>query len=841
MGSLVVAVIGLVFPAILLVLSVHLVRKHWQSSYKYRFYWHVLHLAFSIAYIGQSLLYFLVDQKNPRNSAFSKGQWYCFVLVVQNLYFTMWCQLNHVWLGYLGKNRGSRMGFWIDVSNITFVLSPGGLSCLPWLVQTWSSRPAHHPFCGLNTGVLNGHCGDVVFQLRIWCVIVGWFYLSVLTILTGNRIWPLLSTVCGDTRVFGFSKAKVTYCLCFNLPAVFISLKSFAYLYATLYAYTHSDNGYDEIVSEVAFILLASVLSDFAPSGIAMLSLWDQAVGLPSSTESELPSRVECLLEAPSWEPMLGSGIKRWSDSSTESRDSLVGSLRAPGSVEDLLVCAVESCATHTVQKAIITEKMQPGPENLEIPTLFVGRILEVRGQAYEEWKHIVYYPMMEKQVQQPQHTSMRSALAQLDESGAIGRIQKLVQKMETQHRDHLKLLEANTVISDLASEELQSPEASGASHWFKPSRNRKAQAVCCLPINLQWYSAHMEGSEIPLIECVTVGAPAAHCLGFGSVKEPDAQTNLVEKELKASQLKLALSQRQDVCHAMALGTVCSVATQKLIWCMSAGREDWIQCYERVGMLVHWVSLLSTIAKEEGMIRDMMEACEWVQRAVVLHWSPDLFVSQVELKEDGSVLIKMPLPEGCGNREIQFRLHMALLNQGVNEQQTAAQTMPGQRVQLQDSINRAWLQNVKDYFQLVQAEGTQILDLQEVASALEHTSRLIETPSQAKDVMLFTKSVELSKSLGSALLVSCKSAKDRTSMLVSYLVASEAAKRLGVVDSEGFITEVTDELRSQHGLRLRNCEMNTGKARFAFNSLQRQFLPPELRPPKHVAGSGVQN
>ena len=43
--------------------------------------------------------------------------------------------------------------------------------------------------------------------------------------------------------------------------------------------------------------------------------------------------------------------------------------------------------------------------------------------------------------------------------------------------------------------------------------------------------------------------------------------------------------------------------------------------------------------------------------------------------------------------------------------------------------------------------------------------------------------------------------------------------------------EVLEELRGPRGGRLRNCEANVDKRRYAFNALQVQALPAELRPP----------
>ncbi len=42
----------------------------------------------------------------------------------------------------------------------------------------------------------------------------------------------------------------------------------------------------------------------------------------------------------------------------------------------------------------------------------------------------------------------------------------------------------------------------------------------------------------------------------------------------------------------------------------------------------------------------------------------------------------------------------------------------------------------------------------------------------------------------------------------------------------------------EYGTRLYNAEKNTGNARFAFNTFQRRFFPPEYRCPTSVIGGG---
>jgi inositol polyphosphate-4-phosphatase len=93
--------------------------------------------------------------------------------------------------------------------------------------------------------------------------------------------------------------------------------------------------------------------------------------------------------------------------------------------------------------------------------------------------------------------------------------------------------------------------------------------------------------------------------------------------------------------------------------------------------------------------------------------------------------------------------------------------------------------------------------------------------------------------------VSCKSAKDRTSMLVTHQTAINHQAHLRDVNSERVMTindvrMLSSELR-EHGVRLRNCELNTGKRSYAFNEMQLLTLPEELRPPPGTFGGGAQS
>ena len=47
------------------------------------------------------------------------------------------------------------------------------------------------------------------------------------------------------------------------------------------------------------------------------------------------------------------------------------------------------------------------------------------------------------------------------------------------------------------------------------------------------------------------------------------------------------------------------------------------------------------------------------------------------------------------------------------------------------------------------------------------------------------------------------------------------------------------DLMRRHGVRRANAEKNVGSAKYAFNKVQKYFLPQELRPPSGTGGRGV--
>ena len=129
--------------------------------------------------------------------------------------------------------------------------------------------------------------------------------------------------------------------------------------------------------------------------------------------------------------------------------------------------------------------------------------------------------------------------------------------------------------------------------------------------------------------------------------------------------------------------------------------------------------------------------------------------------------------------------------------------------------------------------STNIKPISVCVEILSHT-----TPNAPQDILLLVNSIELAEQLGAAQLVSCKSAKDRTSMLVTHIAALRAAAHsANVSDSNLTARGIANALRVD-GVRRQNCSLNTGTASYAFNDFQSLFLPPELRPPPETL-SGI--
>jgi len=105
--------------------------------------------------------------------------------------------------------------------------------------------------------------------------------------------------------------------------------------------------------------------------------------------------------------------------------------------------------------------------------------------------------------------------------------------------------------------------------------------------------------------------------------------------------------------------------------------------------------------------------------------------------------------------------------------------------------------------------------------------------STAKSFEILQNSADLVRWLSGIRIASCKSAKDRTAMSLTW----EEAR---ILHNVHFVRDIPlldlANLFREHGTRLINVHKNTGVPRYAFNKAQRSFLPEFYRPPPNTIG-----
>jgi len=198
----------------------------------------------------------------------------------------------------------------------------------------------------------------------------------------------------------------------------------------------------------------------------------------------------------------------------------------------------------------------------------------------------------------------------------------------------------------------------------------------------------------------------------------------------------------------------------------------------------------------------------------------------------------------------------ALFTLGVNEKQTISHAMSPLGVGdegLEHSINEAGGQRMAQYYrQICHDSAHQEEETSETgrlrAQYFDELDNLVKKKGY-KVISLLTCAGLCSQLVGGAHWISCKSSKDRTSMLCT-LEAAAAVRRHstdlktplpgGTLESDAATLTIAGELR-QNGVRLRNCEINIGKAAYAFNALQIETLPEAMRPPPGTYGGSVKS
>eukprot|EP01103_Thecamoeba_quadrilineata_P016874 TRINITY_DN5781_c0_g1_i3.p1 TRINITY_DN5781_c0_g1~~TRINITY_DN5781_c0_g1_i3.p1 ORF type:complete len:543 (+),score=88.94 TRINITY_DN5781_c0_g1_i3:1205-2833(+) len=292
-----------------------------------------------------------------------------------------------------------------------------------------------------------------------------------------------------------------------------------------------------------------------------------------------------------------------------------------------------------------------------------------------------------------------------------------------------------------------------------------------------------------------------------------------------------------------------------------------------LGFLIEFESLLSTHGAELAMLGDMCVAIKYLRNCCFrisrqleenMSWSSSTCSPMkyerrkfVTSKEHSHYVFDVSLPEDLFNRlptALQngslIRTVPILFTQGINEQQSIANAVGS--TALQKTINLESFQQLELFYQRFKnfhaARYQQLftaprgrplsingnkaqLDFAAVDSHMQKLERLIRMDKKEKSVELLMITAEISRCLHASRSTSCKSAKDRTGMAITFEQASVLSQRHNMNYKDVLI--VANMMRTS-GVRRENALKNTGKDKYAFSPIQLHFLPEEYRAPSNL-------
>jgi len=212
-----------------------------------------------------------------------------------------------------------------------------------------------------------------------------------------------------------------------------------------------------------------------------------------------------------------------------------------------------------------------------------------------------------------------------------------------------------------------------------------------------------------------------------------------------------------------------------------------------------------------------------------------------------SKLSSLEVGEGDGNFELihEVSLEAVIFQQGINEMQVASNTGITGNPELQNAINQENFARltvfVNRYRQVALEQATSAAEMETTSRELEGWNELLDSihratarPSFRVNVHLILHTSDLCRQFSGAHCICCKSGKDRTSMGVTLEEARFLCDQMNVIGGRKACKIVR-----RFGVRRTNVEMNTGQQKYAFNTLQRSFLPKCYQPPGGTYGGNV--
>lgn len=181
-------------------------------------------------------------------------------------------------------------------------------------------------------------------------------------------------------------------------------------------------------------------------------------------------------------------------------------------------------------------------------------------------------------------------------------------------------------------------------------------------------------------------------------------------------------------------------------------------------------------------------------------------------------------------------LWSVIFQQGINEYQAMANTGIAGNTEFQHVVNEESLCRLENYFMrytaVAKSQAQTSRDRAELGEEEKIWSDLLVSIQKAvqkkmkTNVHLILHTTDLCRQLSGCHGICCKSGKDRTSMAVTLDEARNLCDHMHVVGGRKACKVIR-----RFGLRRSNVNANTGQTKFAFNPLQRSFLPKCFQPP----------
>ncbi|ELU01715.1 hypothetical protein CAPTEDRAFT_175107 [Capitella teleta] len=265
----------------------------------------------------------------------------------------------------------------------------------------------------------------------------------------------------------------------------------------------------------------------------------------------------------------------------------------------------------------------------------------------------------------------------------------------------------------------------------------------------------------------------------------------------------------------------------------------------KIGILLNFESLLSCHSDELGMLEDYSVGARDLEQVTFIVRAKDNEENSPEVhsgKRGGYVvhiflplLIFQSLPLEL-QRGRQIRVTSVIFSVGINEQATLAERFGDTTVQ--EMVNAENYRKLHAYHEKYQdivapsdeAPSAKGLPLEQMLRHL-HINVMSK---KTKNVEILHFAAEICRKMNGIRFVSCKSAKDRTSMAVT-LECIQILQREQDLASHAFL-HALECLRSE-GVRRENTVKNTGVRKYAFNSLQLLSIPKLYRPPNGTFGN----